>query len=171
MADATTTTPHGAPEGTTAFTHTSVSHRFSELLGTLAHAIEAERDIQHGWSRDPAFAHWLRESELLWQRAQDEARILADSPALRAADRVLIRAARVLHYALGCEHPAEYYMSVTELAGCSERLSLRRGDAVAWRIREMLRSAEARLAEIGHLEMIPACLDTDELGDWPPIAC
>lgn len=171
MADATTTTPSAAPEGTTAFTHTSVSHRFSHLLGTLAHAIEAERDVQHGWSCDPAFAHWLRESELLWQKAATEARDLGDSPALRVADRVLIRAARILHFALGCEHPAEYDAAVADLAACSERLSLRRDDAVTWRIREMLRSAEMRLAEIGTLEMIPACLDTDELGDWPPIAC
>ncbi|WP_323010684.1 hypothetical protein [Paracoccus sp. (in: a-proteobacteria)] len=122
--EATCTTPHGAHKATPAFTHTSVSRRFSELLGTLAHAIEAECDVQHGWSRDPAFAHWLRESELLWQQAQDMARDLAESPALRAADRPLIRAAQVLHFVLGCEHPAEYDAAVVDLATCSERLSL-----------------------------------------------
>lgn len=171
MAEATTTTPHGAHKATPAFTHTSVSRRFSQLLGTLAHAIEAERDIQHGWSRDPAFAHWLRESELLWQRASTEARDLAESAALRAADRVLIRAAQILHYALGCEHPAEYDAAVVDLAACGECLPMRRDDAVTWRMREMLRSAEARLAEIGSLEMIPTAGDPDGFNDWPTFAC
>ncbi|WJS86305.1 hypothetical protein [Paracoccus sp. TOH] len=171
MADASPTTPFGAQKATCAFTHTSVSRRFSELLGTLAHAIEAERDIQHGWSRDPAFSHWLRESELLWQRAAAEASDLSDSPALRAADRVLIRAARILHFALGCEHPAEYDAAVADLAGCGEALTLRGDNAVAWRLREMLRSAEARLAEIGSLEMIPSAGDPDGFNDWPGLGC
>lgn len=169
MAEATTITPPAAPKAALAFTHTTVSRQFSQLLGTLAHAIEAERDIQHGWSLDPAFSHWLRESELLWQRAQDEARDLADSPVLRAADRLLIRAARILHYALGCEHPAEYDVSVMDLAACSDSPTLRHSDGIAWRVREMLRTAEMRLAEIGSLEMIPAASDPDGFNDWPSL--
>ncbi|SEO27932.1 hypothetical protein SAMN04489859_10587 [Paracoccus alcaliphilus] len=174
MAEASPTTPHAAPKGATAFTHTTTSRRFSELLGTLAQAIVAERDIAHIWSHDPAFRDWRDESELLWQRAAEEAAAVFDGPVLRPADRVLIRAARILHYALGCERPAEYDAAVADLAACSESLALRRENAVTGRTYQLLRMAEARLAEIGDLEMIPTASDPDlqdGLDDWPPIAC
>lgn len=171
MADASFTTPPAAPKGTTAFTHSRVSQRFVQLLHTLELAIEAERDLEHVWSFDPAFRDWRDEAELLWQRAAEEAQAVFDSPARRAADLMLIEAARILHYALGTEHRSEYDAAVTDLAGCSERLALRENDAVTWRTHQLLHTAESRLTEIGTLEMIPACLDANDLGDWPPIAC
>lgn len=171
MADATTITPSAAPKATTAFTHSRVSHRFAQLLHTLELAIAAERDIQDLWSFDPAFRDWRDEAELLWQRAAEEAQAVFDSQARRATDRVLIEAARILHYALGTEHRSEYDATVTDLAGCSERLALRENDAATWRTHQLLHMAESRLAEIGTLEMIPASLDADEFANWPPIAC
>lgn len=174
MADATVTTPAQAQKAASAFTHTAVSNRFVQLLDTLDRAIDAERDVAHVWSHDPAFRDWRDDAELLWQRAAEEAEAVFTAPALRPADRVLIEAARVLHYALGCEHPAEYHAAVADLAGCGERLALRRESALTGRTRAMLRRAEAQLTEIGELEMIPAADDLDLLDGldaWPPIAC
>ena len=43
------------------FTHTSVTRRFGVMQRALGAWIEAERDLEHSGSWDPACDHWLRD--------------------------------------------------------------------------------------------------------------
>ena len=45
------------------FTHTSVTRRFGVMQRALGAWIEAERDLEHSGSWDPACDHWLRDAE------------------------------------------------------------------------------------------------------------
>ena len=45
------------------FTHTSVTRRFGVMQRSLGAWIEAERDLEHSGSWDPACDHWLRDAE------------------------------------------------------------------------------------------------------------
>ena len=67
------------------FTHTSVTRRFGVMQRALGAWIEAERDLEHSGSWDPACDHWLRDAE---------AARAAVGAALRAWARSLIRRVR-----------------------------------------------------------------------------
>lgn len=171
MAVATSTPPAEARKVTLAFTHTSISRQFSQLLGTLACAIEAERDVEHGCSQDLAFPHGLREAELLWQRVTDECSALVVSAPMRAADHAMISAARAFLDTLGAESRAEFDEATDRIACPAQSRRRAAVDAVSRRCEQMLQTAKARLVEIGTLEMIPGAELADSTDDPLPIAC
>src|SRR5690606_33900549 len=71
MATEATITPARANEDVSVYIPTLISKLFSTLLGTLAVAIEADRDIEHVDVFDPAFDGWLKDAERAWDKVID----------------------------------------------------------------------------------------------------
>ncbi|OCX66868.1 hypothetical protein BFP70_04120 [Thioclava sp. SK-1] len=153
MSDTCLTTRFGADEPAY-FRHSPVSGLFSQLIASLAAAIEAERDIEDGLWSDPSFDHWLRQAELGWERATGLCRAVIDAPATRISDVPLQRFARHLHWTLGCETSAELRTACHIIAGHPDLFSWSENGPEGRRISQMLARGRQQFDEICMLEML-----------------
>ena len=90
------------------FTHTSVTRRFGVMQRALGAWIEAERDLEHSGSWDPACDHWLRDAEAARAAVGAALDALCDTPAERLEDRPLLRIARLTRALALSEDGAEF---------------------------------------------------------------
>ena len=90
------------------FTHTSVTRRFGVMQRALGAWIEAERDLEHSGSWDPACDHWLRDAEAARAAVGAALDALCDTPAERLEDRPLLRIARITRALALSEDGAEF---------------------------------------------------------------
>ena len=113
------------------FTHTSVTRHFGVMQRALGAWIEAERDLEHSGSWDPACDHWLRDAEAARAAVGAALDALCDTPAERLEDRPLLRIARLTR-ALGAQRGcrgirAAYARVATSGHCCAAR------DGIRWR--------------------------------------
>lgn len=151
MANMSTTTPSGVTEY---FYHSHVSLRFSRLIVTLASAIEAERDIEHGLWCDPAFADLLRHAEINWETVNKACLFVLDAPLTRVSDVPLQKMADHLHYTLGCETVVELRCAQSTMRAHPDFYSFSGTCPISQRVASMLDRARQQFSEICSLEML-----------------
>lgn len=152
MANIVTTMPSGVTKPATQhFVHSPISRGFSKLLGALASYIEAERDITHAWSFDPAFDEWTRDAEAARTQVLTLIDTVRSARMIRSEDLPLSRMA-MMCYALIEAHSTEEFLSAQKVLSETPSLfACLASGTVGWRTRQMLRSAEMRIAEIAGL--------------------
>ena len=92
---------------TDTYTPSPISKLFSALIGKLAVAIEAERDIETINPHHPSCDRWITESEAAWSDVTDLHLALAQEPLLRAEDKPLRMLAFLINRRCGVESADE----------------------------------------------------------------
>jgi hypothetical protein len=86
MADCIFTTSNLTPEADRSFAQTSVTIRFVAVMRDLSAYIEAERDLEHCDSRDPACDAWIVEAERARAQILNSISLLCVAPVQRRED-------------------------------------------------------------------------------------
>lgn len=161
MAVFSTTTPYGVTEPAYhRFTHSPVSSGFSALLASLAAYIEAERDIADAAAFDPAFADWLRDAEAARAAVLVRLAQIHSSLVTRSEDLPLKAMALLCQRLILSDSTMSFMAAKSVIERSPARFACEGSGAVAWRTRQMLRSAEMRIAEMAAL---PTYVDPLEL--------
>lgn len=126
------------------FTQTSVTRRFGAMQRALGLWIEAERDLEHSGSWDPACDHWLRDAEAARAAVGAALDALCDTPAERLEDRPLLRTARITRALVETEDGAEFARLYARVTAYDALLRCPGRHPLALRVNLML--AEARRA-------------------------
>ncbi|MCV2894994.1 hypothetical protein [Lentibacter sp. XHP0401] len=142
-----------------------ISKQFSLLLGALAIAIEAERDIENVDVFNPAFDGWLEESERAWDRVTDIQLVLKKMPIRRVEDQPLKMLGFMMHLAMSSETRTELQAVQSFAQREPHRLQCPGRDALAHRITSMLAQGQFLLGAIGGLEVFQPVIEGDLLSD------
>jgi len=163
-----TTTPLAAAKDTHTYTPTPISKLFSTLLGALAVAIEAERDIEHVDVFDMAFSDWLKEAEAAWDQVTNIQYMLNKAPVSRTEDVPLKLLALLINMTMAAETPAELRVAQSLLQRNEPWLQCMDNTATAFRASSMLRQGRLLLSQIASLEQFQP-LESD--GEFPNATC
>ncbi|RQP04064.1 MAG: hypothetical protein D1H97_19945 [Paracoccus sp. BP8] len=107
MAIHTPITAPDFPEANSAFTHTPITIGFTTLMRDLADYIEAERDLEHCGSWDPACDAWIRDAERARARVLDAITALRAAPTRRREDLPLRRYAGLAQMLIESDSPEQ----------------------------------------------------------------
>ncbi|WP_018000618.1 hypothetical protein [Paracoccus sp. N5] len=108
MAIHTPITAPDFPEANSAFTHTPITIGFTTLMRDLADYIEAERDLEHCGSWDPACDAWIRDAERARARVLDAITALRAAPTRRREDLPLRRCAGLAQMLIESDSPEQF---------------------------------------------------------------
>ena len=133
------------------FTHTSVTRRFGVMQRALGAWIEAERDLEHSGSWDPACDHWLRDAEAARAAVGAALDALCDTPAERLEDRPLLRIARLTRALALSEDSEEFAQLYARVATSGALLRCPGRHPLALRVNLMLTEARRALAQLAAL--------------------
>lgn len=133
------------------FTQTSVTRRFGAMQRPLGLWIEAERDLEHSGSWDPACDHWLRDAEAARAAVGAALDALCDTPAERLEDRPLLRIARLTRALVLSEDGAEFAQLYARVAAPGALLRCPERHPLATRVNLMLAEARRALAQLAAL--------------------
>lgn len=133
------------------FTHTSVTRRFGVMQRALGAWIEAERDLEHSGSWDPACDHWLHDAEAARAAVGAALDALCDTPAERLEDRPLLRIARITRALALSEDGAEFAQVYARVATPGALLRCPGRHPLALRVNLMLAEARRALAQLAAL--------------------
>lgn len=95
------------PEASSAFTHTPVTHQFAAVMRDLADYIEAERNLEHCGSWDPACDAWIRDAERARARVLKGVAALRKAPNRRREDLPLKRSAELAQMPIESDSPQQ----------------------------------------------------------------
>ena len=95
------------PEASSAFTHTPVTHHFAKLMRDIAAYIEAERDLDHCASWDPACDAWIRDAERVRTRVLGDLATLYATPLERHEDQPLKRLGQTAQMLIESDSPEQ----------------------------------------------------------------
>ncbi|GLK63699.1 hypothetical protein [Paracoccus kondratievae] len=95
------------PEANSAFTHTPITIGFTTLMRDLADYIEAERDLEHCGSWDPACDAWIRDAERARAHVLDAITALRGTPVCRREDLPLQRYAGLAQMLIESDSPEQ----------------------------------------------------------------
>ncbi|VDS10798.1 hypothetical protein PARHAE_04017 [Paracoccus haematequi] len=173
MATRSSTTPCGVTTASAHFTHTEISRSFSRLIGSVSGYIEAERDIEHAASWDPAFLHWHRDAEVARTQVLSTIDHIRVAVPVRPEDLPLKRMALLLFALIESGSSSEFL----RLAACLERSDGRfacpGSGPVARRVGAMLTAARMQVADLASLTALvdPLEIATADSADDPvPVA-
>lgn len=172
MATSSTNTPISMTKPTAHFTHTSISQRFSGLIGAISTYIEAERDIEHAASWDPAFVGWHRDAETARSEVLSSIDHIRISTPMRHEDRPLKRMALLIFALIESDSTTDFL----RLASCLDRhtglFDCPGTDPVAQRVGAMLTAARMQVADLASLSALvdPFEVGTAEAADDPALA-
>jgi hypothetical protein len=151
MANPASSTPSGVTKPSAHFTHTSISRRFSRMIGEISGYIEAERDIEDAASWDPAFLHWHRDAEAARGSVLSSIDHIRVSVPERREDLPLQRMALLLFALIESATSSEFL----RLAVCLERhdglFSCPGTGPVTRRVGAMLTAARMQVADLTSL--------------------
>ncbi len=133
------------------FTHTSVTRRFGVMQRALGAWIEAERDLEHSGSWDPACDHWLRDAEAARAAVGAALDALCDTPAERLEDRPLLRIARLTRALVLSQDAGEFAQLYARVATPGALLRCPGRHPLALRVNLMLAEARRALAQLAAL--------------------
>ncbi len=133
------------------FTHTSVTRRFGVMQRSLGAWIEAEWDLEHSGSWDPACDHWLRDAEAARAAVGAALDALCDTPAERLEDRPLLRIARLTRALVLSEDAGEFAQLYARVATPGALLRCPGRHPLALRVNLMLAEARRALAQLAAL--------------------
>lgn len=100
-------TAPGFPEANSTFTHTPVTIRFASVLRYIADYIEAERDLEHCDSWDPACDTWIRDAERARADVLEAIAALRATPNRRLEDLPLRRCADLAKMLIESDSPEQ----------------------------------------------------------------
>ena len=133
------------------FTHSAVTRRFGVMQRALGAWIEAERDLEHSGSWDPACDHWLRDAEAARAAVGAALDALCDTPAERLEDRPLLRIARLTRALVLSEDAGEFAQLYARFATPGALLRCPGRHPLALRVNLMLAEARRALAQLAAL--------------------
>ena len=133
------------------FTHSAVTRRFGVMQRALGAWIEAERDLEHSGSWDPACDHWLRDAEAARAAVGAALDALCDTPAERLEDRPLLRIARLTRALVLSEDAGEFAQLYARVATPGPLLRCPGRHPLALRVNLMLAEARRALAQLAAL--------------------
>ena len=133
------------------FTHSAVTRRFGVMQRALGAWIEAERDLEHSGSWDPACDHWLRDAEAARAAVGAALDALCDTPAERLEDRPLLRIARLTRALVLSEDAGEFAQLYARVATPGALLRCPGRHPLALRVNLMLAEARRALAQLAAL--------------------
>ena len=136
-----------------------ISKLFSGLIGKLAVAIEAERDIETINPHHPSCDRWITESEAAWSDVTDLHLALAQEPLLRAEDQPLRMLASLINRRCGVESADELRDLQGLVARKSHWLICPGHGATAARITSMLGQGRHLLEVIDTLDVFQPLAD------------
>ena len=133
------------------FTHSAVTRRFGVMQRALGAWIEAERDLEHSGSWDPACDHWLRDAEAARAAVGAALDALCDTPAERLEDRPLLRIALLTRALALSEDGVEFAQLYARVATPGALLRCPGRHPLALRVNQMLAEARRALAQLAAL--------------------
>ena len=133
------------------FTHSAVTRRFGVMQRALGAWIEAERDLEHSGSWDPACDHWLRDAEAARAAVGAALDALCDTPAERLEDRPLLRIARLTRALVLSQDAGEFAQLYARVATPGALLRCPGRHPLALRVNQMLAEARRALAQLAAL--------------------
>jgi len=108
MADCTYTISAKTTEVASSFAHTPITIQFGAVLRDLSAYIEAERDLEHCDSWDPACDAWIRDAERARTRVLDGITALRVAPIRRREDLPLRRYADLAKMLIESDSPEQF---------------------------------------------------------------
>lgn len=152
------------------FTHSAVTRRFGVMQRVLGAWIEAERDLEHSGSWDPACDHWLRDAEEARAAVGAALDALCDTPAERLEDRPLLRIARLTRALALSEDGTEFAQLYARVATCGALLHCQGRHPLAMRVNLMLAEARRALAQLAALPDHAVVIDGACVDSAAPVA-
>ena len=131
-----------------AFTHSAVSHAFSEMTLLLAAHIEAERDLEHSGSWDIACDQWLRDAEAAREALLDVLARLIALPLERSEDHPLRCMARLIHALVVSDNGMEAAQLEALSVDCEALLRCHDDTPLARRVDAYLETAQQQLVAL-----------------------
>ncbi|WP_114350850.1 hypothetical protein [uncultured Paracoccus sp.] len=128
-----------------------MTRRFGVMQRALGAWIEAERDLEHSGSWDPACDHWLRDAEAARAAVGAALDALCDTPAERLEDRPLLRIARLTRALVLSEDAGEFAQLYARVATPGALLRCPGRHPLALRVNLMLAEARRALAQLAAL--------------------
>lgn len=167
MAIQTPITAPAFPEASSAFTHTPVTHQFAAVMRDLADYIEAERDLEHCDSWDPACDAWIRDAERARTRVLDAIANLCAAPNQRREDQPLKRCAELARMLIECDSP-EQVRDILALPGRFPHFFCCASDSpVARRVDLMVAAFRQHLGDLATLSDFAGMVEAGGAGNQP----
>ncbi|KRW98008.1 hypothetical protein [Paracoccus sp. MKU1] len=167
MAIHTPITASDFPEANSAFTHTPITIGFTTLMRDLADYIEAERDLEHCGSWDPACDAWIRDAERARVRVLDGITALRAAPTRRREDLPLRRYADLAQMLIESDSP-EQVRDILALPGRFPDFFRCAGDGpVARRVDLMVAGFQQHLNALARLPDFTGMVEADHLAIEP----
>ncbi|WP_081614930.1 hypothetical protein [Paracoccus sp. N5] len=167
MAIHTPITAPAFPEASSAFTHTPVTHQFAAVMRDLADYIEAERDLEHCDSWDPACDAWIRDAERARVRVLDGISALRVAPTCRREDLPLRRHADLAQMLIESDSPQQV-RDILALPGRFPHVFRCAGDGpVARRVDLMVAAFQQHLRTLTTLSDFTGMIEADYLAIEP----
>lgn len=155
------------PKASSAFTHTPVTHQFAAVMRDLADYIEAERDLEHCDSWDPACDAWIRDAEEARTRVLDAIASLRAAPTRRHEDLPLKRCAELAQMLIESDSQ-EQVRAILALPGRFPHLLRCAGDSpVARRVDLMVAAFQQHLRVLASLPDFTGMIEADHLAIEP----
>ena len=161
MADCTYTISAKTTEVASSFAHTPVTIQFGAVMRDLAAYIEAERDLEHCDSWDPACDAWIRDAEQARARVLDAITALRGTPTRRREDLPLQRYAGLAQMLIMSDSP-EQVRDILALPGRFPDFFRCAGDGpVARRVDLMVAGFQQHLHALATLEDVTEMVEAD----------
>ncbi|WP_374292909.1 hypothetical protein [Paenirhodobacter enshiensis] len=155
------TTAPDIPEVNSAFTHTPVTIQFSSVMRNLSAYIEAERDLEHCDSCDPACDAWIRDAEQARADVLEAIAALRAAPNRRLGDLPLRRCAYLAKMLVESDNP-EQVRDILALPDRFPDLFRCAGDSlVARRVDLMVANFQQHLNALAHLPDFTGLIEAD----------
>lgn len=167
MAILTPITAYDFPEADSAFTHTPVTHHFAKMMRDFVAYIDAELDLEHCNSWDPACDAWIRDAERARTRVLDTIANLCAAPSQRREDLPLRRCAGLARMLIESDCPQQ----VRDILALPDRFphAFRCvGDGpVARRVDVMVAAFQQHLHTLARLPDFTGMVEADDLAIEP----
>ncbi|SIR24328.1 hypothetical protein SAMN05421641_1335 [Paracoccus thiocyanatus] len=161
MADCTYTISAKTTEVASSFAHTPVTIQFGAVMRDLAAYIEAERDLEHCDSWDPACDAWIRDAERARAHVLDAITALHGTPVCRCEDQPLKRLGQMAQMLIESDSP-EQVRDILALPDRFPHAFLCAGtDPVARRVNLMVAGFQQHLHALATLEDVADMVEAD----------
>ncbi|WP_323715971.1 hypothetical protein [Paracoccus aminovorans] len=161
MADCTFTISAKTTEVASSFAHTPTTTRFTGLMHSFSAYIEAERDLEHCGSWDPACDAWIRDAERARTRVLDAIANLCAAPTRRRADLPLRRYAGLAQMLIESDSPEQVQTLLALPDRFPQAFRCAGNDPVARRVDLMVASFRQHLNALARLPDFAGMIEAD----------
>ena len=133
------------------FTHSAVTRRFGVMQRALGAWIEAERDLEHSGSWDPACDHWLRDAEAARTSLASALDAVCATEPARMQDQPLRQMARIARVMLLASDEVEFGRAFGLLGQFAAVLRCDGSSPIDQHVNAMLAETQQQLAAVAAL--------------------